>query len=482
MNAGNSLRRFFRPFAQTADLFPNQPTPLTFRAALTSSKIRSAATRKVEADLEGATAGSTAASDDGETGIETSMPSSPFGSAAAEASRAPLKGMAAAAILVAAAFFLTGCGRGAQQQHAPPPPSVTVAAVEQKQIVEWDEFTGRTEPVEAVEVRPRVSGYIQKIKFQSGQLVKKGDVLLRIDPRWHQAEFDRRKAEFEQAKVRLENAQREADRSGKLLADKAISTEESDARQSRCQEGKAAVLAASAALDSARLDLEYTEVRSPIDGRVSRAFLTEGNYVSGIAGAATLLTTIVSVDPVYVYADVDENSLLKFNELAGAKKLETNGDGKIPVALQLADEQEFPHNGYIESFDNRLVPETGSILLRAVFPNPDGRIVPGLFARIRVPLSEKHPVLLVEERAIGTDQAQKFVLRLTSTNTVEYRPVILGPLSSGKRIVRSGLEGSEKIVVNGLARVRPGMPVAPQEAIATSPGEKANPEPKLATR
>jgi RND family efflux transporter MFP subunit len=375
-----------------------------------------------------------------------------------------------------------GCGRHAQQQHGPPPPAVTVAPVEQKQIVEWDEFTGRIEPVETVEVRPRVSGYIQEIKFQSGQLVKKGDVLVRIDPRWHQADFDRRQAELEQAKVRLENAKREAERAGQLLANKAISTEESDTRQARSQEAKAGLQAAEAALAYARLDLEYTEVRAAINGRVSRALLTEGNYVSGIAGAASLLTTIVSVDPVYVYADIDENSLLKFNQLERSKKLETNGDGKIPVALQLADEQEFPHQGHIESFDNRLMPETGSILLRAVFPNPEGRIVPGLFARIRLPLSEKHPALLVEERAIGTDQAQKFVLRLTPTNTVEYRRVTLGPLLEGKRIVRSGLEGDEKIVVNGLARVRPGMPVMPQDAVADSSKPSADRQGHFAKR
>src|SRR5947207_1369737 len=248
---------------------------------------------------------------------------------------------------------LTACHPGPEPKHSPPPPSVTVAEVEHKQIVEWDEFTGRIEPVEAVDVRPRVSGYIQEIKFQSGQLVKKGDVLVRIDPRWHQAEFDRRQAEAEQARVRLENARREAERATQLLANKAISTEEADTRQSRYQEAKAALLAAEAARDSAKLDLEYTQVRSPIEGRVSRALLTEGNYVSGIAGAATLLTTIVSVDPVYVYADIDENSLLKFNQLVRAKKLEMNGDGRVPIQLQLADEPDFPHNGYIESFDNR---------------------------------------------------------------------------------------------------------------------------------
>src|SRR6266542_1462075 len=371
----------------------------------------------------------------------------------------------------AALLLFAGCGRPAARP-APPAPSVTVAPVEQREIVEWNQFTGRTEPVESVEVRPRVSGYIQEVRFQSGQLVKKSDVLFVIDPRWHQAEFDRRQAEFEQARVRLDNARREADRTPQLLANKAISIEESDARQARYQEAKAALLASQAALDTAKLDLEYTQIRAPIDGRVSRALLTEGNYVSGVASTATLLTTIVSVDPIYVNADIDENSLLKFNALAQSRKLETNGDGQIPVELQLADEPEFPHRGHIESFDNRLDANTGSILLRAVFPNPDGRIVPGLFARIRVPLSERHPALLVEERAIGTDQAQKFVLALTATNTVEYRSVQLGPLIDGKRVVRSGLEAGDIIVVNGLQRVRPGMPVAPQEAVASREGNQ----------
>jgi len=295
-----------------------------------------------------------------------------------------------------------------------------------------------------------------------------------IDPRWHKADFDRRQAEHQQAKVRLENAEREFNRTSQLLGNNAISKEEAEARQSRFQEAKAALLATEAARDFAKLDLEYTEVRAPIDGRVSRELITVGNYVSGLAGAANLLTTIVSVDPIYVYADVDENSLLKFNALARAKKLASNGTGEIPVELQLTDEDGFPHQGHIESFDNRLDPQTGSILLRAVFPNREGRIVPGLFARIRLPLSERYPALLVEERAIGTDQAQKFVLTLTETNTVAYRPVKLGPAISGKRIVRAGLEAGERIVVNGLQRVRPGMPVSPQESMAS------NDSPKLA--
>lgn len=359
-----------------------------------------------------------------------------------------------------AAGVITGCSHAAAQTQPPPPPSVTVSPVEEKQIVEWSDFTGHTEPVDSVEIRPRASGYIQEVRFQSGQLVKKDDILFVIDPRPYQATYDQRKAVYDQAKS-------EADRIDTLLANNAISKEEAEARNARFEEAKAD-------LEAAKLDLEYTEVKAPIDGRVSRALMTVGNYVSGVAGGATMLTTVVSVNPVYVYATIDEDSYLKFNQLAYAKKLEADGDGRIPVQLELADEQDFPHQGYIESFDNQLDPDTGSILVRAVFTNDNDLIVPGLFAHIRIPLSERHAAVLVDERAIGTDQAQKFVLTLTPTNTVAYRQVELGPVIDGKRIVRSGLSAGEKIVVNGLQRVRPGMPVTPEnEVAATPPGTEA---------
>lgn len=358
-------------------------------------------------------------------------------------------------LTLAALALITGCSPQPAAPSAPPAPAVTVAPVSQKEIVEWHDFTGRTEPVQSVEIRPRASGYITEARFQSGQLVKQGDVLFVIDPRDNQAVYDQRKAEFDQAR-------RVNERTAQLLANKAISTEDADARTAQFEE-------AQAALETARLNLEYTQVRAPIDGRVSRALLTPGNYVSGVAGSASLLTTLVSVNPVYVYADLDEASLLKFNELVYAKKLGTSPDGRVPVELQLGDETDYPHAGFIESFDNRVDPETGSILVRAVFPNEDGHILPGLFARLRLPLSERHAALLVNESAIGTDQADKFVLTLSATNTVQYRPVKLGPLVDGQRVILAGLSAGEKVVVNGMARVRPGMPVTPETATAAIP-------------
>ena len=375
---------------------------------------------------------------------------------------------------VVSAWFLTGCNSQppAGATGFPPPPTVTVAAVETREIIEHEEVVGRTEAVDSVEIRPRVSGYIQEVRFKSGQKVKKGDLLFLIDPRTRQAALDRAEADLRRAQSSLENAQAEAARAERLLTTKAISKEESDTRAWKLTDAQAVLLAAQAARESARLELEFCEVRSPIDGRVSRALVTPGNNVSGVDGNTTLLTTVVSIDPIYVLSDVDETTALRFKRLALEQKLERDEQGRIAVEMALADEQDFPRKGFVESVDNRLNPGTGSILVRSAFPNPDELIIPGLFVRARIPVGQSKPTLLISDRAIGTDQSQKFVLTLTSSNTVAYRPVKIGPAVDGKRVIREGLVAGEKVVVNGLAKVRPGMPVTPE----------TEPAPQAATR
>lgn len=345
----------------------------------------------------------------------------------------------------------------------PPAPKVTVAPVEEKLVTEYEELTGHVDATETVELRARVSGHVENVHFQAGQIVQKGDVLFTIDPRWYRAQFDL-------ARARAEVAERESKRAGELLAAKAVSSEEADARRANAAETRAA-------FEVARLDLEHTEVRAPITGRVSRAIVTAGNLVSGAPGSATLLTTIVSVGDAYVYADLDEAMMLRFNRLSRENRL-VSENGRVPVQLQLADESGFPRRGYIESADNRINPATGSLVLRMVFPNSDQALVPGLFARVRVPVSAPQRALLISERSIGTDQSQKFVLALGENNTVVYRSVKLGAEIDGKRIVRDGLRSGDKIVVNGLQRVRPGMTVEPEVAAADS---ASNPQ-RLAIR
>ncbi len=342
-------------------------------------------------------------------------------------------------------------------------PTVTVAPAENREVIEHDEFTGRFDAVESVEIRPRVSGYIQEVRFQAGQLVRKGDTLFVIDPRWNQTAFDSTAAELRRASSRLKNLEREAERAEQLLAKNAISVEEVEARRSKLSEARAQEMAAKAAHENARLDLEYTEVKSPIDGRVSRALVTAGNYVSGNSGFNSLLTSVVSQDPIYVYADIDESTYLKLNRLRQAGKL---GPTNAPIAVEvgLGDEVGFPTRGEVESFDNRVDANTGSIVVRVRVPNPDGHFLPGLFARLRVPSTAPQLTVLIDENAIGTDQSQKFVLTLTSSNTVAYRPVKLGPSVAGKRIVREGLSAGELVVVNGLLRVQPGMAVQAERA------------------
>lgn len=363
-------------------------------------------------------------------------------------------------ILLSACRPHEGGDHGAGMQM--PPAQVTLAAVETREIVEWEEFTGRVEPVEAVELKPRVSGYITLVHFQSGALVNKGDILFTIDQRPFQTKLRAAKAEVQRAQANATAVKREFDRVSSLLAAKAIAPEQAEMRESMNLQGQAALEAARATEHSAEIELEHSEVRAPISGRISRAITTAGNYVTA---GTTLLTTIVTVDPVYVYSDIDENSLLKIQALQRDKKTYLNEDGKMPVELRLSNETSFIHKGHVESFDNRLNEGTGSIVLRAEFPNKEGILTPGLFARIRLPMTAKYPALLIDEKSILTDQANKYVLGVDDKNITVYKPVVIGPSIQGKRIIRSGVKPGEKIIINGMARLpMPGMPVTPVES------------------
>jgi multidrug efflux system membrane fusion protein len=359
-------------------------------------------------------------------------------------------------------FAIAGCGD--PPPPPPPAPPVTVAAVVEREITEWDEFTGRMEAVNAVEIRPRVSGYIRRIAFNEGNGVRKNQLLFEIDPRPYQAELARAEAELERARTTAALAGREVQRAQRLVAVQAISREEFDTRTSAEASGDAGVRAAEAAVATARLNLEWTEVRSPISGRVSRAEVTAGNLVQAGPPDATLLTTVVSLDPIYVYFESDEQTYLKYTALARDGSRPNSRDTRSRVQLGLANEEGFPHEGYIDFVDNQLNPEAGTIRLRAIFANRNHEFTPGLFARIRLVGSGKYPAKLVLDRAIGTDQDKKFVLVLKPDSTVDYRPVQLGRLVDGFRVITSGLKPGERIVINGMQRARPGTKVTPKLA------------------
>jgi RND family efflux transporter MFP subunit len=346
-----------------------------------------------------------------------------------------------------------------------PPAQVTLAAVEETRLVEWREFTGRVEAMETVELRPRVSGYLMAEHFEAGQLVEKDQKLMTIDPRAFETRLAQAAAELKRAEVGVMTAKKEFDRVKALLEAKALSPEQADSRESAYLQAMAVLDGAKAAHRSAEIELSHTEVKAPIAGRISRAMVTPGNYVSGMPGGATLLTTIVTVNPVFVYVDIDENTLIKMQALRREGKLLLDKQGRIPVRMQLSGEDGFPHTGFIESFDNRLDAGTGSLVVRSQFEDPEGLLTPGLFARVELPMTAEYPALLVEDSAILTDQANKYVLGVSDQNLSEYRPVVLGPSHEGKRIVRSGLKKGERVIVNGQARLpMPGMPVTPVPA------------------
>jgi len=366
---------------------------------------------------------------------------------------------------------LAGCGRSPVADQGPP--EVTVAKTLGRRIKDWDEYTGRFQAVDTVEVRPRVSGYVDRVLFQEGQLVKKDQVLVIIDPRPYQADLDRARAGLELAKSQEELANLEATRVQRLKDSGAVSREELDERLSALNQQHANVSAAKAALDSAQLQLSFTTVRSPVEGRASRAEVTRGNLVTGGNNGGTLLTTVVSVDPIYVYFEGDENAYLRYNELARAGERPSSRDVKNPVRVGLANEQGFPHEGHMDFVDNQLDVHTGTIRGRAVLENKQGVFTPGMFARVQLLGSGEYDAVLIEDRAVGTDQSQSFVLVLGADNKLEYRAVQLGRIVDGLRIVRKGLQPGETIVVSGLQRVHPGMQVKTNVVTMGAPSEAA---------
>jgi RND family efflux transporter MFP subunit len=368
-----------------------------------------------------------------------------------------------AAILVPLAFgftlVLSSCARNEAAPSPPPAPRVSVAKVLERSITEFDEFTGRFQAVERVEVRPRVAGYIAAVSFEEGREVKKGDVLFTIDARPYEAEHKRAKAELARARTQQQLAQSERERATKLLEQRAISREEFDSRVSGSEQAVANVQAAEAALDAAELNLTFTRVRAPISGLVGRAEITAGNLVTS---GQTLLTTVVSVDPIYVEFEGDERVFLKYAALARTGDLDNTRESSSPVYVGLADETDTPHEGKLVFLDNALDPETGTIRVRAQLANADRRFTPGMFARVKLAGSGRYDAKLINDSAIGTDQNVRYVFAVDADNKVQYRAVKLGPVVDGMRVVREGLNVGELIVVNGLQRVRPGTVIAPQ--------------------
>jgi RND family efflux transporter MFP subunit len=365
-----------------------------------------------------------------------------------------------------------GCSKSGGPQ-APPAPQVSVAQVLQKTVKDWDEFTGRLQAVETVEIRPRVSGYIDKVAFTEGSLVKRGALLFVIDPRPYQAEYDKAAADLKRFNTALELSRIELVRVQRLKDTGAVSQEELDERKSTVAQAEANVSGAQAALEAAALNLNFTKVTSPVDGKVSRAEVTRGNLVTGGSNGGTLLSSVVSMDPIYIYFDADEQSFLRYTKMAREGERPTSRDSGNPVQVGLANEEGFPHAGKLDFVDNQLNPQTGTIRARAVLQNKDGQFTPGLFARVQLLGGEEFAAILVDDRAVNTDQNQKYVLLLGANNTIEYRKVKLGRVIDGLRVVREGLKPGDVIVVNGAQRVHPGMTVTPQKVTMGADGASA---------
>jgi RND family efflux transporter MFP subunit len=385
----------------------------------------------------------------------------------------------AAGALLAFALLVAGCGQ-AQRQHAgaPPPPKVTVAKPVKRTVFDFDEYVGRFAAVNSVEVRARVSGYLDGVHFKDGQMVKQGDLLFTIDKRPFQYTLDQARANLVTAKSNLAYAQSDLKRGQSLVQEHTITEQLYEQRLQTFRNAQAAVTGAQAAVQQAELDLQFTELRAPIDGRIGARLVSPGNLVTGgTTGNTTLLATIVSTNPIYFEFTFDEASYLRYERLAKTGSDVASRGGSVTVALKLIDEKGFPHEGRMDFVNNVISTTTGTILARAVFKNPNGVFTPGMFGRVRVPASPPYEALLVPDAAIATEQTSKYVLLVGPDDKVKQQVVTLGQLTpDGLRVIKTGLKADDRVVVDGLMRARPGMKVAPQEK---GTGSKPKTAPKV---
>jgi len=370
---------------------------------------------------------------------------------------------------------LAGCDQSQTQAKAaaPPPPQVTVAQPVKQVVPDEAEFVGRFVAVDAVEIRARVSGYLEAIHFKDGQLVKKGDLLFTIDRRPFQTALDEARASLDQSRANLEFADRDLARGQSLRLDTTISQQSLDQRVQAKRVAEATMKAQEAAVAQAELDLQFTELRAPVSGRIGDRRISVGNLVTGgTGGNTTLLAVIRSIDPIRFEFTMDETSYLRFTRIHGHK---SGAIEHVPVKLKLIDEDTFGHEGHMDFIDNAIDTSSGSIRLRAEIPNKDGTFTPGMFARIRIPMAPPAEALLVPDSAIGTEQVRKFVLTVDDKNIAQPKYVKLGSVVKGLRVISSGLEPSDRVIINGLLRARPGTPVTPEEGKIASADAAAPP-------